>query len=116
MRAIAQEGYGPPQSSQLKQVDTPAVGEGDVLLHVRAAGVNPLDWHYVRGVPYVARIALGMSKAKLTRRGVDVAGLVEAVGSGVQLVPARMFSAGATGRSPSTRRLPPIILSKSRAA
>ena len=62
----------------------PVVGDGDVLLRVRAAGVNPLDWHYMRGAPYVGRIGMGgLSGPKPKIRGVDVAGSVEAVGKNV---------------------------------
>jgi NADPH:quinone reductase-like Zn-dependent oxidoreductase len=80
MRAIVQETYGPPAALRLREVPRPTIGDGDVQLRVRAAGVNPLDWHYVRGAPYIARLAMGLPKPKTTRRGVDVAGRVEAVG------------------------------------
>jgi NADPH:quinone reductase-like Zn-dependent oxidoreductase len=83
MRAIVQETYGPPAALRLREVPRPTIGDGEVRLRVRAAGVNPLDWHYVRGAPYIARLAMGLTKPKTTRRGVDVAGRVEAVGKGV---------------------------------
>jgi NADPH:quinone reductase-like Zn-dependent oxidoreductase len=53
------------------------------LIRVRAASVNPLDWHYMRGTPYLVRIRTGLRKPKDTGLGVDVAGQVEAVGSNV---------------------------------
>jgi NADPH:quinone reductase-like Zn-dependent oxidoreductase len=83
MRAIVQETYGPPAALRLREVPRPTIGDGEVRLRVRAAGVNPLDWHYVRGAPYIARLAMGLTKPKTTRRGVDVAGRVEAVGKDV---------------------------------
>jgi NADPH:quinone reductase-like Zn-dependent oxidoreductase len=83
MKAAVQERYGPPANLRLAETDKPVVGDGDVLLQVRAAGVNPLDWHLVRGTPLVARIAFGISKPKVAIRGVDVAGRVEAVGKDV---------------------------------
>lgn len=84
MRAIIQERYGPPAALRLREVDMPAIGDGDVRVEVRAAGVNPLDWHLVSGKPLVARMALGLPGPKEKRRGVDVAGRVEAVGKDVK--------------------------------
>lgn len=84
MRAIVQERYCPPEELQLREVDMPTIGDGDVCLKVHAAGVNPLDWHLVRGTPLVARAALGFPRPKTTRRGVDVSGRVEAVGKDVK--------------------------------
>jgi NADPH:quinone reductase-like Zn-dependent oxidoreductase len=86
MRAAVQERYGPPEDLRLTEVEKPVIGEGDVLVRVLAAGVNPLDWHLVRGTPFVARMAMGMPKPKVTIRGVDVAGRVEAVGKDVTTV------------------------------
>jgi len=54
-------------------------GDDEVLIKVRAASVNPLDWHLMRGTPYIGRIAMGLRKPKTTRLGVDVAGQVEAL-------------------------------------
>jgi NADPH:quinone reductase-like Zn-dependent oxidoreductase len=83
MKAAVQERYGPPEGLRLMEIAKPLMGDGDVTLQVRAAGVNPLDWHYMRGAPFVARMAMGRSKPKVTIRGVDVAGRVEAVGKNV---------------------------------
>ena len=54
-----------------------------MLIKVHAASVNPLDWHFMRGMPYVVRIMVGLRKPKDKRLGVDVAGEVETVGSNV---------------------------------
>jgi NADPH:quinone reductase-like Zn-dependent oxidoreductase len=84
MKAIVQDAYGPPEVLRLEEVERPVVHDGAVLLRVHAAGVNPLDWHFMRGTPYLARMAMGRSKPKVRVRGVDVAGRVEAVGKGVK--------------------------------
>ena len=84
MRAIVQDRYCAPEQLRLREVPVPATGDGDVRLRVRAAGVNPLDWHLARGTPRVARVAMGLSAPKDTRRGVDVAGVVEAAGKDVK--------------------------------
>jgi NADPH:quinone reductase-like Zn-dependent oxidoreductase len=84
MKAIVQDVYGPAEVLRLDEVERPVVSEGGVLLRVHAAGVNPLDWHFMRGTPYLARMAMGLSKPKIRVRGVDVAGRVEAVGDAVK--------------------------------
>ena len=84
MKAIIQERYCAPEQLRLRDVDMPAMGDGDVRVEVRAAAVNPLDFHLVRGTPIIARPALGLPGPKITRRGVDVAGRVEAVGKDVK--------------------------------
>ena len=86
MRAIVYERYGAPDVLELQVVDKPAVGVDDVLIRVRAASVNPYDWHFMRGEPVIARPQLGglRKPGKDTRLGVDVAGEVVMVGSNVQ--------------------------------
>jgi NADPH:quinone reductase-like Zn-dependent oxidoreductase len=59
------------------------MGDNEVLLRVRAAGVNIADWAVMRGLPYIARPVYGMGKPKNPVRGTDVAGAVEAVGASV---------------------------------
>jgi len=61
----------------------PEVKDHDVLIRVRAASVNAADWHFMRGLPYVARLSLGLVKPKTRVRGRDAAGYVEAVGKSV---------------------------------
>ena len=80
MKAIVQCRYGSPDVLEVKEVEAPVVGDNDVLLRVRAASVNPLDWHTMRGLPYPLRIGNGLVKPKSGVLGVDVAGHVEAVG------------------------------------
>ena len=83
MQAIAYRCYGSADVLQLEEVEKPTPGDNDVLVRVRAAAVNPLDWHYMRGSPYVMRLASGIGAPDDTRLGVDFSGIVEAVGSGV---------------------------------
>ncbi|GAA5082276.1 NAD(P)-dependent alcohol dehydrogenase [Lysobacter panacisoli] len=83
MKAITYCEYGQADVLALEDIEKPVPGEHDVLVRVRAAAVNPLDWHYMRGTPYVMRMGNGLRKPKGARLGVDFAGTVEAVGRGV---------------------------------
>jgi len=83
MKAIIYSRYGSPDILELKEVERPAPKDDEVLIKVRAASVNPLDWHFMRGKPFFLRLMAGMLKPKDTRLGVDVAGQVEAVGRNV---------------------------------
>lgn len=84
MRAIVYTEYGSPEVLRLTEVEKPVPKDAEVLIRIRAASVNALDWRMVRGKPVFARLLLGgLRKPKITRTGVDVAGEVEAVGSGV---------------------------------
>jgi NADPH:quinone reductase-like Zn-dependent oxidoreductase len=84
MKAIIQFQYGSPDVLTLEEVERPVIGDNDVLLRVRAAAVNPLDWHNVRGLPYPLRIGNGLIKPKSRVLGVDSAGYIEAIGRNVQ--------------------------------
>ncbi|WP_392958582.1 NAD(P)-dependent alcohol dehydrogenase [Streptomyces sp. LN245] len=84
MKAIAQDRYGSPDVLELREVGTPAVADEEVLVRVHAASVNARDWHLMRGDPYLARLALGVSGPKTKIRGTDFAGRVEAVGRAVK--------------------------------
>jgi NADPH:quinone reductase-like Zn-dependent oxidoreductase len=83
MKAIVYRNYGSPDVLTSEEIEKPTAGDDEVLIKVRAASVNPLDWHLMRGTPYIGRIAMGLRKPKTTRLGVDVAGQVEAVGRNV---------------------------------
>jgi NADPH:quinone reductase-like Zn-dependent oxidoreductase len=83
MKAIVYHNYGSPDLLRCEEVEKPAAGDDEVLIKVRAASVNPLDWHFLRGTPYLVRMVAGLRKPKLTRLGVDVAGVVEAMGRNV---------------------------------
>jgi NADPH:quinone reductase-like Zn-dependent oxidoreductase len=80
MRAIVYNEYGPPDVLGLAEVAKPTPKEHEILVKVRAASVNPLDWHFIRGEPSIMRL-FGKPKGRIP--GADVAGVVEAVGPNV---------------------------------
>jgi NADPH:quinone reductase-like Zn-dependent oxidoreductase len=84
MQAITYRCYGGPEVLQFTAVDKPVPTDRQVLVRVHAAALNPLDWHYMRGKPYVMRLGTGMGAPTEPRLGVDFAGVVEAVGTQVQ--------------------------------
>ena len=83
VKAIRYYQYGPPEVLRLEDADMPAVDDQDVLIRVRAASLNPLDWHFMRGKPYFMRAMAGLSRPRASRLGADLAGSVEAVGKRV---------------------------------
>jgi NADPH:quinone reductase-like Zn-dependent oxidoreductase len=85
MQAIVQERFGPPDVLALMDIDRPEVRPDEVLIKVRAASLNPYDWHMLRGDPRIARLmgSVGLTKPKTRVAGIDVAGRVEAVGANV---------------------------------
>src|SRR3989440_11476586 len=74
MKAIVQDTYGTSEVLELREIAKPEIGQGDVLVRVRAAGVNPGDWAIMGGLPYIARPVYGLRKPKNPVRGTDVAG------------------------------------------
>jgi NADPH:quinone reductase-like Zn-dependent oxidoreductase len=82
MKAMVYDRYGSPDVLTLREIDKPAVADDGVLVRVRAASVNPVDWHTLTGTPYLARLQAGLRKPKNDLIGVDFAGTVEAVGKG----------------------------------
>ena len=88
MKAIVFRNYGSPDVLACEDVDKPTAGIGEVVIQVCAASVNPLDWHFMRGTPYLVRLMTGVPKPKAARLGADVAGKVETVGRNItQLKP-----------------------------
>ena len=83
MKAAVYSRYGPPDVVEIAEVEKPVPKDDEVLIRVRAASVNPYDWHFMRGLPYPLRMAAGLRKPKNTGLGVDVAGQIETVGSNV---------------------------------
>jgi NADPH:quinone reductase-like Zn-dependent oxidoreductase len=83
MKAMVYEKYGLPDVLELREIDPPPLTDDGVLVHVRAASVNPFDWHMLTGTPYFARLQAGLCKPKSKVLGVDFAGTVEAVGKDV---------------------------------
>ncbi len=84
MKAIVQAGFGPPKDVlERKEIDNPAVGDGDVLVHVYATSVHIGDYYTIAGLPYVMRPLFSTLRAKNGVPGSDIAGTVEAVGKDV---------------------------------
>ncbi len=84
MRAIVRTKYGSPDVLELREIDKPAPTDNQVLVRVQAASVNPLDWHVLRGEPFLVRLmGFGLLKPKHQILGADMAGRVEAVGRNV---------------------------------
>ena len=80
MQAIVYYEYGSPDVLRYEEVEKPVPGENEVLIKVRAAALNPYDWHFIRGTPAFIRLMTGLGKPKSSRLGADVAGVVEAAG------------------------------------
>jgi NADPH:quinone reductase-like Zn-dependent oxidoreductase len=80
LKAIVYHNYGSPEVLRCEEIEKPTAEDNEVLIKVHAASVNPLDWHFMRGTPYVFRLMTGLRQPKATRLGVDVAGEVEAIG------------------------------------
>ncbi|MEU8244908.1 NAD(P)-dependent alcohol dehydrogenase [Nonomuraea sp. NPDC048916] len=86
MKAFVLRSYGSPDALDLTDIDQPVPGDDEVLVRVRATSVQPYDWHFMRGEPYIARLmggGPGLRKPKICILGADMAGRVEAVGKDV---------------------------------
>jgi NADPH:quinone reductase-like Zn-dependent oxidoreductase len=84
MKAIVYHEFGSPDVLRLEEVEKPVPTDNQLLIKVRAVSVNPLDWHFMEGTPYIGRpLAFGFLKPTVTRLGVDYAGTVEAVGKNI---------------------------------
>ncbi|MCT2585091.1 NAD(P)-dependent alcohol dehydrogenase [Actinophytocola gossypii] len=85
MKAITQDSYGQADVLALTDVEQPVAGEGEVLVRVRAAGLDYGVWHFMAGLPYPVRAVTGLRTPRdgFRIRGRDVAGVVDAIGSGV---------------------------------
>ncbi len=84
MKAMVYERYGPPEVLRLREVETPTPKDNEVLVKIHAASVNALDWHHLRGKPFLIRLmGAGFFRPKNKILGVDIAGQVETVGKDV---------------------------------
>lgn len=83
IKAVVYRCYGSPDVLEFADIEKPTPADDEVLVKIHAASVNPLDWHYMRGSPYIMRLMSGLGAPTETRLGVDYAGTVEAVGSKV---------------------------------
>src|ERR1700704_1967831 len=80
---MVQDTYGSADVLELREIAKPEIEAHEVLVRVRAAGVNIADWAIMSGLPYVARPVYGLRKPKNGVRGTDLAGIVEVIGPGV---------------------------------
>lgn len=83
MKAVVYRCYGSPEVLKVEQVEKPTPADNQVLVKVHAASINPLEWHYMRGTPYLMRAEAGMGFPQDPRLGVDFSGTVEEIGKGV---------------------------------
>jgi NADPH:quinone reductase-like Zn-dependent oxidoreductase len=106
MKAVVYGRYGSPDVLELTEIDQPVVRDDQVLVRVRAASLNPADWHFMRGLPYLVRMINGLRKPrKATVLGSDLAGQVEAVGKHVRQVRPgdEVFGRARAGHRPDPR-------------
>jgi NADPH:quinone reductase-like Zn-dependent oxidoreductase len=83
MKAMTRDRYGSPDVLELRDIDRPEPGPDEVLLRVHAAGVDQGTWHQVTGLPYLGRLVVGPRRPRVPVPGMDVSGVVEAVGARV---------------------------------
>ena len=83
MKAIQRARYGSPDVLELRDVPTPVPGDGEVLVRIHAASVNRADLDYLTGTPFITKMGTGLRGPKHAGLGLDAAGVVEAIGSGV---------------------------------
>jgi NADPH:quinone reductase-like Zn-dependent oxidoreductase len=83
MKGLVARCYGAPEVLTLDQLAKPTPADDQLLVKVHAAALNPVDWHFMRGSPYIMRLTSGLGAPNDTRVGVDFAGTVEAVGRNV---------------------------------
>jgi NADPH:quinone reductase-like Zn-dependent oxidoreductase len=83
MQAIVQDTYGPTDVLELREVDRPEISADEVLVRVHAAGVDRGVWHLMTGLPYPVRLAYGLRSPRSQTPGMDLAGVVVAVGADV---------------------------------
>jgi NADPH:quinone reductase-like Zn-dependent oxidoreductase len=84
MKGVVARCYGSPEVLKFESVVKPVPADNELLVKVHAASVNPLDWHYMRGKPYIMRAEAGFGVPADPKAGVDFAGTVEAVGKAVK--------------------------------
>ncbi len=99
MKAIVYSDYGGPEVLRLVDVEKPTPGDDQILVKVRAAGLNPFDWHVMRGSPYPIRFSSGLRRpTSVQRLGIDYSGIVDAVGRTVTTIaPGDAVFGGARG-------------------
>jgi NADPH:quinone reductase-like Zn-dependent oxidoreductase len=86
MKAVVYDRSGSFSNLRISECEPPDLGPDGVLVRVKAAAANPLDWRFILVPPFMGKMLAKMAKAPLGRPGVDVAGIVEHVGDQVTLV------------------------------
>lgn len=84
MKAVVYTRYGGPDVLELQEIQKPTPADDEVLIRVSASSVNPYDWHFMRGEPYLLRLMAGLRQPKIPHLGADLAGTIEAVGQKVK--------------------------------
>jgi NADPH:quinone reductase-like Zn-dependent oxidoreductase len=99
MKAIVHDVYGEADVLSLRDVEVPSPGPREVLVRVRAAGVDQGVWHYMAGMPLIGRLGFGLRAPRVRVRGMDLAGVVDQVGPEVtEFQPGdEVFGVGRTG-------------------
>ncbi len=83
MKAMVYHKYGSPDILELRKVERPSIRGNDVLIRIQATSVNWLDWHFLTGTPFLARLMSGLFTPRNNVLGIDFAGYIEAVGANV---------------------------------
>jgi len=84
MEAVRYRCYGPSSVLRVERVEKPVIEDDMLLVKVAASSVNPFEWHFMRGEPYIMRVQVGFGAPKDARIGTDFSGTVEAVGKDVK--------------------------------
>ena len=83
MKSVVYSKYGSAEVLEISEIPIPTISENQVLVKVQAVSINPADWHFMRGTPYLVRLQSGLRNPKIGKFGLDMAGVVEAVGAKV---------------------------------
>ena len=83
MKAVVYDTYGPPDVLRLQEIEKPSITDDEILVRVRAASLNPYDWHFLTGLPYLGRLSFGLLRPKSQVLGADFSGQVEKIGNSV---------------------------------
>lgn len=86
MRAVTARRYGAADALAIEDVPAPIAKPGTIVVQVQASSLNAADWHLLRGIPYGVRLAFGLRRPRHPVIGRDYAGVVQAVGDGVEQV------------------------------
>lgn len=84
MKAISVTAYGGPEVMHVARIDDVMPGPGELVVRQQASSVNPLDWHQLRGTPYLVRLGRGLRRPAQPGLGSDISGVVEAIGDEVE--------------------------------